>query len=253
MPYVPYEPTDGDRIEARQWRTEPTLAKQWRAYEAFVRRQPDNAGGELPAFELPDGVQYERLRLRTLADARAVVVCEKLSALETLDDWRDAKHPSVTHLARVALAHMPPLPSRWTARTIAKHARDLGAPIVFVGDLDPQSVHNFAALRAGGRDDLLRGKRKEVDVAWRGIDSTWLDWLCRLETTDDVPLRVQIRLGWLDQEYWEWCKRAVPDLRRVLGARACALLDSGAKIEIDALISMYREPFLEEMRRRLRR
>jgi hypothetical protein len=58
-----------------------------------------------------------------------------------------------------------------------------------------------------------------------------------------------IRLGWLDQEYWQLVKRLVPDARRLLGARAYAMLESGVKLEADALRG---EPFVEEFRRRLR-
>jgi hypothetical protein len=35
---------------------------------------------------------------------------------------------------------------------------------------------------------------------------------------------MRIPLRWLDQEYWQLVKRLVPDARRLIGARAYAML-----------------------------
>jgi hypothetical protein len=50
-------------------------------------------------------------------------------------------------------------------------------------------------------------------------------------------------------EYWQLVKRLVPDIRRLIGARAYSLLEGGTKIETDAL---HGRPFVEEFGRRLR-
>jgi hypothetical protein len=44
-------------------------------------------------------------------------------------------------------------------------------------------------------------------------------------------------------------KRLVPDIRRLIGARAYSLLEGGTKIEADALLG---RSFVEEFGRRLR-
>jgi hypothetical protein len=134
------------------------------------------------------------------------------------------------------------------ARTVHAHAEALGARLAFFGDLDPQALHSFAALRAGGRRALLRGTGKPLPVTWLGLDSRWLEWICRGLNVDDVPVGMTIRLGWLDQEYWQLVKRLVPDVRRLIGARAYNMLDRGTKLEVDALRG---RPFLEELGKRL--
>jgi hypothetical protein len=60
------------------------------------------------------------------------------------------------------LAWFPPLASQWAARTLHAHAESVGARLAFFGDLDPQALHAFAALRAGGRKALLRGTGKTL-------------------------------------------------------------------------------------------
>jgi hypothetical protein len=82
-----------------------------------------------------------------------------------------------------------------------------------------------------------------------GLDSRWLKWICRDLDVKEVPVGMTIRLKWLDQEYWQLVKRLVPDVRRLIGARAYAMLEGGTKIEADALRG---RPFVEELGRRLR-
>jgi hypothetical protein len=82
-----------------------------------------------------------------------------------------------------------------------------------------------------------------------GLDSRWLEWLCRSLNVKEVPVGMTIGLDRLDQEYWQLANRLVPDVRRLIGARAYKLLDGGTKLEADALRG---QPFVEELGRRLR-
>jgi hypothetical protein len=251
-PVVAYEPTDADRARARGWRKARTLAEAWRLYRDFASSGPWADNAELPAYdEDGDSPESQRLTLQTVEDARVLLVCEKLLVQNQLETWNAPGEPSMVHRTRAALAWVPALPSRWVAETLVAHAKALGARLFFFGDLDPQALHAFAALRAGGRNALLRGgSMRRVRVTWLGIDSGWLAWTCREFGVRDVPPRMTIRLSWLDQEYWQLVKRLVPDAHRLLGARAFALLNGGAKIEADA---MQGKPFVEEFGRRLER
>jgi hypothetical protein len=265
--HIPYEPTGADRAHARRWRQEKTLAHAWTTYREFATKPAWALDAEVPWFddveERPN--EHEHLHLKAWPDARVVLVCEKMFVEKLLYEWEGAKRPSVAHKTRTTLALAPPLASRWVARTLHDHAKSLGAKLAFFGDLDPQALHAFAALRAGGRKALLRGTGKTLPVTWLGLDSRWLDWICRAFGLEDVPAMMTIRLGWLGEEYWQLVKRLVPDVRRLIGARAYAMLDCGTKLEADGLLLVRDHlvdevgrdghrgrPFVEELGRRLR-
>ncbi len=255
MPHVDYTPTDEERGQASAWRAERTLGTAWRAYRAFCQDPRWATDSELPVFDEDDNAheEYEqRVTLHMRADARVVLVCEKGHILDAIDTWRNSERPSVAHAWKASLAWAPSLPSRWTSRILASHAKDVGAPLAYFGDLDPQALHAFAVLRAGSHRALLSGKPKGPTVTWIGLDSGWLEVVCRHFRTDEIPVQMKIRLDWLDQEYWELVKRLVPDVRKLIGARGFALLESGVKLEADALLHM-REAFLDEFGRRVGR
>jgi hypothetical protein len=250
-PFIPYEPTDTDRANVRGWRQGKTLEGAWTTYREFAKQSPWADDAELPNFddvdERPD--EFEHLKLKTRPDARVVLVCEKMHVEKLLYEWDGPRRPSVAHATRTALAWVPPLASSWVARTLRDHAHSLGAGLAYFGDLDPQALHSFAALRAGGRKALLRGAAKTLPITWMGLDSRWLDWVCRGFGVKDVPLSMTIRMRWLDQEYWHLVKRLLPDVRHLIGPRAYKMLDGGTKLEADALRG---RPFVEELGRRLR-
>ena len=150
-----------------------------------------------------------------------------------------------------AFAWTLPLPTAWACRILAAHAKTLKAPLLFFGDLDPQALHLFAALRAGGRDALRKGADSGLPIEWVGLDDRWLDFACRQMGVPDVPRGWQIPLTWLDAEYWQLVKRMVPDVRRVIGKRACGMLDAGVKLEVDAFLTAVRGPFLNELMGRI--
>ena len=252
-PHIPYEPTEVDRVRARSWRDGRSLAAAWSLYREFAKKGPWADDAELPALgdmeETPD--PDECLILQARPDARVLVVCEKRSIEDLLGDWSGPRRPSMAHVERYALAWFPPIASGWTARVVESHAKSLGASVAFVGDLDPQALHAFAALRAGGRKALLRGGRPRVPVRWAGVDSRWLNWICGGLSVGEVPSWMTIRLSRLDQEYWQLVKRFVPDVRALIGKRAYEMLEGGTKLEVDALRNLG-APFTEELGRRLR-
>jgi translation initiation factor IF-3-like protein len=238
------------RAQAGRWREEKTFAEAWRRYRRFASRE-ENA--ELPVFDLDEESpgEYERLTLQTREDTRTLLVCEKTHVQTLLDTWTESlgsERASVAHRTKPALAWVGPLASTWAALTLKEHAESLRVPLAFFGDLDPQALHAFATLRSGGRDAVRRGKRAAVPIVWLGLDSEWLEWVCQGFGTQDVPVGMTIRLNALDQEYWQMLKHHVPDVVRLVGRRGCAMLDSGVKVEADALRG---EPFLREMERRI--
>jgi hypothetical protein len=121
--------------------------------------------------------------------------------------------------------------------------------MAFFGDLDPQAIHWFATLRAGGRAELLQTRRHKVSVAYAGLDSTWLGWL---ERTAGELRSFTITLRPADREYWQVVQRLVPDARTLIGERASDFLDGGSKIEVDGFVIRHRSAFLRELARRLR-
>ena len=202
----------------------------------------------MPPFDGPKTDPLERVELRALASARALVVCEKEVMLVALDDMKSLRKPSLAHAKRLSLAKVPPLPSREAVDVIVDYARDARVPVAFLGDLDPVALHAFAALRAGGREAFLRGARQRLDVAWLGVDSTWLAWLDRL--TGDVR-SFTTKMHETDRAYWEVVQTLMPDVRALLGRRASELLDGGATIQMDAIFVRLQKPCLRELSRRL--
>jgi hypothetical protein len=253
-PDVPYAPTAEDRARAAAWRTEPTLAAAWRSYVSVATDERWERECGVYGFDRGSGdYDADRLELSAQEDSRVVLVCEKTVVRDAADTWDGAERPSAAHDAKAGLAWVRPLPSAWSARALHEHAKRLRVPLAFFGDLDPQALHFFAAIRAGGRDRALRGGSVRVPIRWVGLDGRWLDLMCEHLEIKDIPSHWTIKLNWLDQEYWQIVKRMVPDAKRLLGARGFALLERGEKIEADVFLSIMRQPFREELRRRLRR
>jgi len=240
------EPSAAELAALRAWRKQRSRARAWATYRRAAEALDYS---EVPVCDGAKPDRYERVTIRTWVESRALLVCEKTSVLEALDEWKDPKHPSFSFTERVSLATTPWLPSGRAVGTLAAHAREARVPIAFFGDLDPQAIHWFATLRAGGRAELLESRRRKLDVAYLGMDSTWLDWL---ERTAHGLLSSTIALRPVDREYWELVQRLVPDARALVGRRACELLDAGAKIEVDGFVMRHRDAFLRELRRRCR-
>ncbi len=252
-PHVDYEPTAEDRAAGPHWRKQKSLRGAWNAFRDFVRSGPWSDDEQLPYYDVddepPDEWRPELLSLQTRADARVLLICEKPVIQDAVAKWPEPHEPgkpSVVHGGKAALAWYAPLASAWIARSVRDHARSIDAPILFFGDMDPHALHSFAALRAGGRNALLKGTGRAVPVTWMGIDGRWLAWASRVK---GKPVGLTLSLTWLEREYWQFVKRLVPDVRRLIGARGYSMLESGAKLEAEPLL---RGPFAEEFLRRLR-
>jgi hypothetical protein len=232
-PYVEYEPTADERARAVEWRAERTLRGAWRALRAFAASGGWSLDADLPPFDHDEhGLSEQPLTLHTRADARALIVCEKTVVLKALQGGLNRK-PSIAHHHRLATACVRSLASSWSARLLRDHARSLGVPILFFGDLDPQTLHAFATLRSGGCDGPGGKARAAVPVQWLGVDGRWLSWAKRQDEGLDWRL---MRQNWLHQEYWAFIKRLVPDVRRLIGPAGYSLLERGMKLETDALL-----------------
>ncbi len=203
---------------------------------------------ELAAFDGREPDVFEVVRLRALATPRVLVVCEKLSVMDLLDDMKSLRKPSLAHAKRLSLASVPWLPSRQAVEVVSTYARKANVPVAFFGDLDPQGLHTFAALRAGGREELLRSSRARLRVRWIGLDTTWLGWFDRRFRE---PRSFTITMTRVDREYWALLQHLVPDARRVIGPRASALMDGGAKVEVDGFMLRHGDAFVREIGRRL--
>jgi len=253
-PSVAHVPTDEDRKRVAAWRSERTLSAAWKNYCTVATDERWERDCGVYGFYSGTGTyDSDRLELSAGADARVLLVCEKTVVRDAVDVSRYGAPARVTHSAKAALAWVRPLPSAWTSRALHDHAKRLKAPLAFFGDLDPQALHFFAAIRAGGRDALLRSRVAHVPIRWVGLDGRWLDLMCRHLEITEIPSAWTIKMNWLDMEYWQLVKRMVPDVRTLLGARGFALLEGGSKIEVDAFMSFMRQPLLAELDRRLRR
>lgn len=246
MPLIRREPTPTQLAALGSWRRERSRARAWKVFVRAARAVDDNA--EIAAFDGSRPDVFERVRLNALATPRALVVCEKHVLMVLLDDMKSLKKPSLSHAKRLSLATIPWLPSRQAVEIVTTYARHARIPIAFFGDLDPQGIHTFAALRAGGREELLRSSRHRVDVRWIGLDAAWFNWCDR----NVRELRsVAITMTAVDREYWACLQHVVPDVRQLIGRRASEFLDGGAKIEVDGLMVRHRDAFLREMSRRV--
>jgi transposase-like protein len=249
---IPYAPTSEDRARASAWRDERTISAAWRRFRSFAEEAPWAMDADVGAFD--DGsedAELERLTVRSGPGARSLLVVEKIAALDAVDAWQGSRRPSIAHESSAALAHVWRLPSRWTCRAVREHAAMLRVPIAFFGDLDPQALHAFAALRAGGRDAV--GRRPRTPIHWVGLDGRWLAFLCKELGAKEVPSAWTIPLNWLDHEYWQLVKVMLPDVRKLVGSAGFRMLESGRKLELDALVSCVPQLLHAGLVRRLRR
>lgn len=244
MPVVYKEPTIEQIEELTTWRRATTLAGAWRRFQKAAEAADAHA-------EVPDAQsdRYDNLVLHTWGDSRVTLICEKGATADVLWAW-NGKRPSFAYQHRAGVATASWLPLRPTIDAIAGYASSAHIPLMWIGDLDPQALHSFATVRAGGRAELFDAASRKLRVAYLGLDSTWLDWIdqSRLDWA-----WMTIRMRHVDREYWNLAQRLVPDARALIGARASKFLDEGNKIEVDALLhSKHRAAFLRELGRRLR-
>jgi hypothetical protein len=252
-PIVFNEPNDEERALARSWREARTPIDAWRRFRDFATLRKWHAEVQLPLVDDQDQ-SLDFLELMTRPDTRVVLIVEKLAVRNLLQAWRDRKTPSVAHSCRVALAYTPPFPSEWASGVLSEHATSMGAKLGVLADLDPEGLLAYGAVRSGGIAALLAGKARPANgVQWLGIDDRLLEAICGDLGSSEIPAAWMINLRWLEREYWDLVKTLIPDVRKVIGHRSFDLLERGAKIEIDALISFAAGPLAHHLRERLSR
>lgn len=244
MPYIYKEPSAARIAALSEWRKESTALKAWKRFRKAAEAAEDHP--EIPALDAKTD-SFDNFSLRAWGESRVLIVCEKNGTATALEGWCE-KVPSFAYAHRAAIATTYWLPLRRSVEALSAYARQAQAPIAWFGDLDPQAIHSFATLRAGGRDELFASAKKKLRIAYCGLDSAWLD---PIDRTERGRTWMTIEMRHVDREYWRLVQRLVPDARALIGRQASELLDSGKKIEVDGLVGQYRETFFRELGRRV--
>src|SRR6185312_2221429 len=126
------EPNPEQERAARSWRNARTGREAWARFRNWLaREQPDDAG-DAPWWV--DDV-YSGFHLWTGAKATRLVLFQKLHVMNAfLPDGRGSDWATRW---RIATSSAPFAPRAHDVALIRAHARLLGGPIGFVGDLDP--------------------------------------------------------------------------------------------------------------------
>jgi Domain of unknown function (DUF6968) len=123
------------------------------------------------------------------------------------------------------------IPSKRHCELLRAHAKKIGRPFRFVGDLDPLDLTVFASLQRGGAPLRARAA-PAVPVVYAGIDDAWLRSCER--RLGDRPLRhVCIRQDATEQKLLRELVRAGINVEALVGPRCAALLGEGLKLEIE--------------------
>jgi hypothetical protein len=145
------------------------------------------------------------------------------------------------------------MPSRRQCGLLRTHAGAAGAPLRFVGDLDPLDLTVFASLQAGGAPLRARAA-PAVQVTYAGIDDAWL-CICERRLRDRQLESVCIRQDATEKRLLAALERAGIDVQALVGPRCAALLRGGLKLEIEGAsnAAFYGEDVMRELLPRLLR
>lgn len=207
------------------------MAQGWKAFRRLASEERFWFSVDIPPLEAK---RFDTLQLIVKPNDGVLLVCEKLGAKQYVEAWQ-GRSESVAFECNTATAYVPPSMTTWAARTLQTTARTHGMKLAYLGDVDPESIFQYAALRAGGHAALLAGKGPRLDVEWV-LDDRMVGRIFAEagEKTFSGPRTLE--LGWLRQEYWELVKRFVPDAKQVIGSRSFRMLDHGHRLEVDALL-----------------
>jgi len=168
------------------------------------------------------------MQLWTGGSATRLVLFQKLHVMNKfLPDTRGSDW--ATRMG-IATATAPFAPRAHEGALIRTHARLLGGPIGFVGDLDPHGLHVYGSLRSGDLHAPDIGGKK-LRIAWFGIDDAWLT---KVQRKGMLLAPRLIPMGWVEREYWGVIKRLAPRVRKLVGEKSFQLLEDGLKAETDA-------------------
>jgi hypothetical protein len=226
------EPTEEHRQLARSWSKASSLAAAWKRFRVLNGKQWPDGETDCPPF---DDEYTSTFELDAREDARWLVILEKDVAKRALLAWSTPSRPSAAHRHQLALALQYPV-SEWSIRQLHAHAKASHLGMAYFGDLDPGSVHRFAAIRAGGARRLHEGGRMRHNVQWLGVGDALIRHWSRRFGWAEVPASRMIKMRLMDREYWELVKRLVPDVRDLVGRRSYGMLERGFKLEVDAFL-----------------
>ena len=214
-------PTAKEERASRKWRETKTAKGAWRAFRAWALATSDQVVGEAPI----EGRSHGHHEAWTGAGADRLLLFQKPHSMRAfVEQQRGATRG-------IATASVPHAPQAFDVALLAAHAKLIGGPVGWIGDLDPHGLHTYGALRSGDLDaPSLEANALAVDFI--GPDDGWLE---ELRKTSSTLLRHTIRMPWAEREYWTVVKQMIPGLQQLVGDESIALLDSGVKIEMESL------------------
>jgi hypothetical protein len=144
-------------------------------------------------------------------------------------DWLLEKQPPRDWNALVRRG----IPSEHYIASVQRHARALGLPVLFVGDLSVEALANFLVLRVGSPDLELR-HGSGLPVQYLGVDDRWLALAeaNRAPGARDMPFSL---LGEYEPEQADLLCELIPDLERLVGPRCFSLFKSYRSLGLEVL------------------
>jgi hypothetical protein len=119
-----------------------------------------------------------------------------------------------------------PHPTDRRAVPVVQALSRLASTAVFVGDMDPYAVVQYVETRR------LLAEAKGPALLYGGVDDAWLEAIERNLIGARSLERLRIRLSKEEATLLKQIERAL-DLEQLVGARACAVLRGGHKIELE--------------------
>lgn len=145
------------------------------------------------------------------------------------------------------------IPAEDYIATVRRHARMLGLPVLFVGDLDAHDLATFLVLRLGS-PDLESRRGAGLPVQYLGVDDRWLALakahLAAGQKADSLPLSMR---GECEAELIDLLCELMPDLPRIIGPRCFELLKAGRILSMETMSNpaFYVDSYPEKLRRHL--
>ena len=165
---------------------------------------------------------WHRMEVRVPPEWRYLVLCTK--SIST-DWWTDrGRAPRDTAIVHAAAPNDP------RALSVLEPLHDRASATALVGDLYPNSIVQYVETQRA----LRRPNRPAL--AYGGVDDTWLTAMERAFKPRWRLLSVSIRLSMKETTLLNEIDRAI-DLDRLLGPRACEMLRSGRKIELEGAMN----------------
>jgi hypothetical protein len=205
-----------------------------RAWDALCE---DFAGGEGAEADWIDPLAPDEW-MRTfsftasVATPRTLLYFTKSQPLSWLvTDWKEALPAKVEVIVHWGLVvdHQ--------ADRVRREASRCGRRIRFLGDLDPQDLATYLSLAFGGH--RMRPRKSAVPIVYAGINDAWLG---AAESATKIQPQSFLDTGSIEmtdaeKRYLRVVEQLAPQLETWVGPRCAALLRSGRKIEMEAVLN----------------